>query len=75
MSTITEAESIALNLSPRERGALAAKLLASLKTTDEDEETIIAEALRRSEEMKNNPEMAISMAELDRRMRERFPWL
>jgi putative addiction module component (TIGR02574 family) len=75
MSTIAEAEKIVLNLPPRERGELAAKLLASLKPPYEDEEAIIAEALRRSDEMKNNPEMAISLEELDRRIRERFGWM
>lgn len=75
MSTISETEKIALNLPLRERGELVAKLLASLKPPDEDKESIIAEALRRSEEMKRNPEIAISLEELDRRMRERFEWL
>jgi putative addiction module component (TIGR02574 family) len=75
MSTLSEAEKIVLRLPLRERGELAAKLLVSLKSVDEDEEAIIAEALRRSEEMKNNPEMAITFEELDRRMRERFEWL
>lgn len=75
MPTISEAESIVLNLPPRERGEFAAKLLASLKPPYEDEESIIAEALRRSDELKKNPKMAISLEELDRRMRERFGWL
>ncbi len=75
MSTLAEAENIVLGLPLRERGELAAKLLVSLKSVDEDEEAIIAEALRRSEEMKNNPEMVITFEELDRRMRERFEWL
>lgn len=75
MSTISEAERIVLNMPPRERGVLAAKLLASLKPPYEDEEAIIAEALRRSEEMKLNPEIAISLEELDRRIRERFKWM
>ncbi len=75
MSTISEAENIVLNLPPRERGELAAKLLASLKPPYEDEDAIIAEALRRSEEMKLNPEIAISLEELDRRIRERFKWM
>ena len=75
MSTISEAENIVLNLPPRERGELAAKLLASLKPPYEDEDAIIAEAWRRSEEMKLNPEIAISLEELDRRIRERFKWM
>ena len=74
MSTISDAEKIVLNLPPRERGELAAKLLASLRPPSEDEDAIIAEAVRRSEEMKRDPEMAISLEELDRRSRKRFGW-
>lgn len=74
MSTITEAENIVFNLPLRERGEFAAKLLATLRPDDADDEAIIAEALRRSEELKNNPEIAISLEEVDRRMKERFGW-
>ncbi len=75
MSTISDAENIVLNLPPRERGEFAAKLIASLRSFDEDEDAVIAEALRRSQELKTNPEMAITLDELDRRLRERFAWL
>ena len=75
MSTISDAENIVLNLSPRERGEFAAKLIASLRSFDEGEDAVIAEALRRSQEMKANPEMAITLDELDRKLRERFAWL
>jgi putative addiction module component (TIGR02574 family) len=75
MSTISEAENIVLNLSPRERGEFAAKLIASLKPFDEAEDAVIAEALRRSQELKDDPDMAITLEELDRRLRERFEWL
>jgi len=75
MSTISDAENIVLNLPPRERGEFAAKLIASLKPFDEKEDAVIAEALRRSQELKASPEMAISLDELDRKLRERFAWL
>lgn len=75
MSAISDAEKIVLNLPPRERGEFAAKLIASLRSFDEEEDAVIAEALRRSQEMKANPEMAITLDELDRKLRERFAWL
>lgn len=75
MSAISDAENIVLNLPPRERGEFAAKLIASLRSFDEEEDAVIAEALRRSQEMKANPEMAITLDELDRKLRERFAWL
>ncbi len=75
MSTISDAENIVLNLPPRERGEFAAKLIASLRSFDDEEDAVIAEALRRSQELKTNPEMAITLDELDRRLRERFAWL
>jgi hypothetical protein len=53
MSAITEAEETVLNLPARERGRFAAKLLATLRPAGEDDEAIIAEALRRSEELTN----------------------
>lgn len=66
MSTISDAENIVLNLPPRERGEFAAKLIASLRSFDEEEDAVIAEALRRSQELKANPEMAITLDELQR---------
>lgn len=74
MSTITEAEQIVMNLPMRERGQFAAKLLATLRPYENDDESIVAEAFRRSEELKADPDIAISLNELDRRMSERFGW-
>ena len=74
MPIVAEAEEILLNLSVRERGEFAAKLLASLRPFDADEDAIITEAVRRSEELKSDPSIAISLNELDRRMQERFGW-
>lgn len=74
MSIVAEAEEIVLNLPLRERGEFAARLLASLRTADVDDDAIVAEALRRSDELKNDPSIAISLEELDRRMQKRFGW-
>ena len=76
MSVIAEAEELALSLSDSERAKLAEKLIASLPGPFiEDEDDGIEEALRRSQEMKENPEMGISFEELDEKMKERFPQL
>ena len=75
MSVVTEAEQIALKLPPKERGELIAKLLRSLPGPFiDDGDDGIEEALRRSDELKKNPEMGISIEDLDRRMNERFGW-
>jgi len=75
MSVITEAEELALSLSAKERGELIAKLLRSLPGPFiDDDDDGIEEALRRSDELKKNPELGISIKDLDRRMHERFGW-
>ena len=75
MSVVAEAEQIALSLPVKERGELIAKLLRSLPGPFiEDDDDGIEEALRRSDELKKNPEMGITIEELDRRMNERFGW-
>ncbi len=73
MSVIAEVEELALSLSKAERGELASKLIASLGTPFDDEEDGVEEALRRSREMDENPEMSISMEQLDEMIRKRFP--
>ena len=72
MSVIAEVEQQALNLNAKERGELISKLLRSLPEYASDEDDGVAEALRRREELRKDPEIAISLEELDRRMRERF---
>jgi putative addiction module component (TIGR02574 family) len=77
MSVIAEAEKLVLSLSERDRAELIGKILRSLPSplsAYDDEDDGIAEALRRSDELKKNPEMGISIEELDRRMNERFGW-
>lgn len=71
MSVISEVEERALRLTTKERGELITKLLRSLPEFPSDEDDGIAEALRRREQLREHPEIAISLEELDRRMRER----
>ncbi len=74
MSVLAEAEEIASKLSDAERGKLAEKLIASLPGPFiEDDDDGIEEAIRRSREMDENPEMAITMEQLDEMIRKRFP--
>lgn len=74
MSVIAEAEELALSLPESERAKLAEKLIASLPGPFiEDDDDGIEEALRRSREMKENPEMSISFEELDAMIKKRFP--
>jgi len=72
MSVIAEVEERALSLTTKERGELITKLLRSLPLFPSDEDDGIAEALRRREQLREHPEIAISLEELDRRMQERF---
>lgn len=72
MSVIAEVEEQALSLTTKERGELITKLLRSLPEFASDEDDGVAEALRRREQLKEHPEIAISLEELDRRMQERF---
>ena len=65
MSTIVEVEKLALDLSERERAALAANLLDSLHGILSDEDEEVAEALQRNVEIEADPTRAISLAELD----------
>lgn len=65
MSTVVEVEKLALNLSERERAALAANLLESLPGMLSDEDGGVAEALRRDAEIEADPAQSISLAELD----------
>lgn len=64
MTMIADIEEKALQMSDNDRAKLADRLLASLPPdfTDEDE---IAEAMRRSREMDEDPSRAISLEQLD----------
>ena len=75
MSVVAEVEQIALSLPTKERSELIAKLIRSLPGPFiEDDDDGIEEALRRSDELKQNPQIGITIEELDRRMHERFGW-
>lgn len=71
MSSIVEVERLALDLSERERAALAANLLDSLPGILSDEDEGIAEALRREAELDADPSQGISLAELDSQVQGR----
>ena len=55
MSVLTEIEERAMELTPRERGHLASRLIASLPGEYEDQEDWVEEALRRDREMDEDP--------------------
>lgn len=71
MSIVMEAEKLALSLTEKQRAKLAGKLLVSLRPVLRDEDEGVAEALRRSRELREHPEIAISIEELDRRIHNR----
>lgn len=59
--TIAEVEKLAMELSALERGKLAEKLIASLPGPFiEDDDDGVEEALRRSREMDENPDMSLT---------------
>ena len=71
MSTIAEVEKLALDLPDSERAVLAAHLLRSLPPVLHDEDEGIAEALRRDAEFDANPDMGISLEQLDQQIAAR----
>ena len=71
MSTIIEIEKLALDLSEEERATLAANLLDSLPGILSEEDDGVAEALRRNAEIEANSSEAISLTELDSRVKDR----
>ena len=71
MSTIIEIEKLALDLPERERATLAANLLDSLPGILSEEDEGVAEALRRNADIEANSSEAISLTELDSRVKDR----
>lgn len=71
MSTITEVEKLAFDLPASERAVLAAHLLRSLPSVLHDEDEGIAEALRRDAEFDANPDMGITLEQLDQQIAAR----
>lgn len=71
MATINEVEKLALDLPDSERAILAAHLLRSLPSVLHDEDEGIAEALRRDADFDANPEMGITLEQLDQQIAAR----
>jgi len=73
MASVAEIEKLAFELSDTQRAVLAAHLLRSLPAVlhDEDEDEGIAEALRRDAELDANPEIGMSLEQLDHQIRSR----
>ena len=71
MVTLIELEKLASDLTDSERAVLAAHLLRSLPPVVGDEDEGVAEALRRDAEFDANPEIGITLEQLDRRIAAR----
>jgi putative addiction module component (TIGR02574 family) len=71
MATMTEVENLALDLSERERALLAAHLLDSLPPVLRDEDDGIAEALRRDADLDADPNLGMSLEQLDQQIKRR----
>jgi hypothetical protein len=70
MSVLTEIEEKAMGLTPRERGHLASRLIASLPGEYEEQEDWVDEALRRDREMDENPASVMTHDEFFGSLRE-----
>jgi putative addiction module component (TIGR02574 family) len=68
MATITEVEKLAFALPDSERAVLAAHLLRSLPSALHDEDEGIAEALRRDAEFDANPNIGMTLEQLDQQI-------
>lgn len=73
MSVLAEAERLLFRLPEKDRLELIGKAMRSLPHYSDDGG--IAEAIRRSEELKNNPELGMTVEELHEKLVERFPFL
>lgn len=71
MATMTEVERLALDLPEGQRAVLAAHLLGSLPAVLHDEDEGIAEALRRDAEFGENPDIGLSVEQLDQKIARR----
>ncbi len=72
MATIAEVEKLAFDLPDSDRAVLAAHLLRSLPSVLHDEDEGVAEALRRDAELDANPQMGMTLEQLDQQVRVRF---
>jgi len=73
MITVAEVEKLAFDLPDAQRAVLAAHLLRSLPSVLHDEDEGIAEALRRDAECDANPEMGLTLEQLDQQISARRP--
>jgi hypothetical protein len=71
MTTITEVEKLAFDLPDSQRAVLASHLLRSLPSVLHDADEGIAEALRRDAEFDANPEIGITLEQLDQQISAR----
>ena len=71
MATAAEIEKLAFDLSDSERAVLAAHLLRSLPPVLDDEDEGIAEALRRDAEFEANPDLGLTLEQLDQKIANR----
>jgi len=71
MASIAEVEKLAFELTDAQRAVLSAHLLRSLPSVLHDEDEGIAEALRHDAELEANPDMGISVEQLDQQIRTR----
>ena len=69
MPTIAELEKLVLGLPENDRAHLATRLLESLPAVLSDEDESIEEALRRDAEMDKDPDLGMSLEELDEHMK------
>jgi hypothetical protein len=65
MATLAEVEKLALDLSDSQRAVLASHLLRSLPPMLGDEDEGTAEALRRDADLDANPDIGITVDQLD----------
>ena len=66
MVSLAELEKLAFGLPDTQRATLAAHLLDSLPPVLDDADEGVAEALRRDAELSANPQLGLSLEELDR---------
>jgi putative addiction module component (TIGR02574 family) len=71
MVTINEVEKLAFDLPDSQRAVLASHLLRSLPSVFHDEDEGIADALRRDAEFDADPDMGITLEQLDQQIRNR----
>jgi hypothetical protein len=71
MATITEVEKLALDLPESQRAILATHLLRSLSPVLHDEDEGIAEAFLRDADLDRNPELGMSLEQLDQQIERR----